>query len=185
MKRRINFFKETIKNIKTTGSVTHSSKFLCRRMIKPVDFENANLIVELGAGDGVITKHILRKMRPDTRLLVFEINPKFCEKVRKIEDERMILIEDSAENLGQHLKRLDLPEADYIISAIPFAGLPKPLVDTIVLECLANLRTGGKFIQMQYSLVLKKTYHRIFGNVKVDFTPANVPPAFVLVSEKE
>lgn len=185
MKRRIQFFRESIKNIKTTGSVTHSSKFLCRGMIKPVDFEKATLIVELGAGDGVITKHILKKMRPDAKLIVFEVNSKFCDKIRKIEDDRMIIIEDSAENLTDHLKRLSLPKVDFIVSAIPFVALSKEITNAIVRTCYENLVKGGLFIQMQYSLVLKKTYERIFGNVKIDFIPVNVPPAFVLVSRKD
>jgi len=153
-------------------------------MIKPVNFERATLIVELGAGDGVITKHILKKMRPDAKLVVFEVNPQFCEKVRSIKDDRMVVIEDSAENLTEHLAKLSLPKADFIVSAIPFVALSKELTITIVKTCFDNLVKGGLFIQMQYSLLLKKTYERIFGNVKIDFVPVNVPPAFVLVSRK-
>ena len=172
--------------MKTTGSVTHSSKFLCRGMIKPVNFKAATLIVELGAGDGVITKHILKKMRPDAKLLVFEVNEKFCQKVReKIDDNRMVLIEDSAEHLPDHLERLGLPKVEFIVSAIPFVALPKEVTFRILEVCKESLIQGGLYIQMHYSLVLKKTYARIFGNVKVDFIPVNVPPAFVLVSRKE
>jgi phospholipid N-methyltransferase len=186
MKRRIHFFRESLKNMKTTGSVTHSSKFLCRGMIKPVNFHDATLIVELGAGDGVITKHILKKMRPDAKLLVFEVNKKFCKKVReKIDDERMILIEDSAEHLPEHLERLGLPKVEFIVSAIPFVALPKEVTWKILKVCKENLIQGGLYIQMHYSLVLKKTYERIFGNVSIDFIPVNVPPAFVMVSRKE
>ena len=185
MKRRIQFLRESIRSMKTTGSVTHSSKFLCRGMIKPVDFEKATLLVELGAGDGVITKHILRKMRPDAKLLVFEVNPKFCEKIRdQIEDDRMILIEDSAEHLTEHLTKRSLPKADFIVSAIPFVAMSREVTENIVKTCAQNLVKGGLFIQMQYSLMLKKTYESIFGNVRIDFIPVNVPPAFVLVSEK-
>jgi phospholipid N-methyltransferase len=155
-------------------------------MIKPVDFDNATLLVELGAGDGVITKHILRKMRPDAKLLVFEVNSAFCKKMRsQIHDERMILIEDSAENLTEHLEKRSLPQVDFIVSAIPFVAMSKEVTEAIVNTCAKNLVTGGFFIQMQYSLMLKKTYHNIFGNVKIDFIPVNVPPAFVLVSRKE
>ncbi len=172
--------------MKTTGSVTHSSKYLCRGMIKPVNFQEATLIVELGAGDGVITRHILRKMRPDATLLVFEVNGKFCQKVReKIKDDRMILIEDSAENLPEHLDRLGLPKVEFIVSAIPFVALPKEVTLKILKVCKENLIQGGLYIQMHYSLVLKKTYEKIFGNVKIDFIPVNVPPAFVMVSRKE
>ena len=57
--KKIEFLKEGLKNLKTIGSVARSSKYLCKGMIKHVDFKTANVIVELGAGDGVITKHIL------------------------------------------------------------------------------------------------------------------------------
>ena len=72
----ISFFRESIRNIKTVGTITRSSKFLCKGMVKHVDFDNAKTIVELGAGDGVITKHILRSMRKDAILLCFEVNKK-------------------------------------------------------------------------------------------------------------
>ena len=34
-------------------------------------------LVELGAGDGVITEHILKHMKKDAKLLSFEVNEKF------------------------------------------------------------------------------------------------------------
>jgi hypothetical protein len=33
-------------------------------------------------------------------------------------------------------------------------------------------------------LLTKKFYQTIFGNVDISFVPLNIPPAFVLVSEK-
>ena len=94
--KKIDFFKESIKNIKSVGTITRSSKFLCRGMIKPVNFDQADVIVELGAGDGVITEHILKKMKKDAKLLSFEVNEKFCDQIRKIKDDRLIIVEDSA-----------------------------------------------------------------------------------------
>ena len=180
----IEFFKESVKNLKTMGTLARSSKYLCKGMIKHVNFEEANVIVEQGAGDGVITKHILNSMKPDAILLTFEVNERFCRKLREIDDERCIVIEDSAENISQYLKEANATHIDYIVSAIPFVALPDEVGYSIISECKKYMKNGGLFIQMHYSLLAKKLYDNIFGNVDVNFVPINVPPAFVLVREK-
>jgi phospholipid N-methyltransferase len=153
-------------------------------MIKHVDFKNAEVIVELGAGDGVITAHILGGMNKDSTLFAFEVNPSFCEKLRKINDDRLYVIEDSAENLMHHLEEHNVHKIDYFISAIPFVVIPQNTAYSIVGLCRDVLKEGGKFIQVHYSLLTKKMYAKVFGNVDVNFVPFNLPPAFVLVSVK-
>lgn len=182
--KKIDFFKESIKNLKTVGTLTRSSKYLCKGMIKPVDFDNADVIIELGAGDGVITEHILRHMKKDSVLLAFEVNKKFCDQMRKIQDDRLIIIEDSAEKLGEYLEKHNLGKADYIISAIPFVAFPDDLAKSIIRTCKEHMKNNALFIQVHYSLLAKKFYQSIFGNVDVSWVPLNIPPAFVLVSEK-
>ena len=180
----LKFIGEGLKDIRTVGTLTRSSRHLCKGMIKHIDFREANLIVELGAGDGVITEHILNNMKPDAKLLAFEVNKSFCDKLRSIKDDRLIVVEDSAEKLGEYLVELGATHTDYIISAIPFVALPKDLGSFIINECHSYLKQGGLFIQVHYSLLVKKVYESIFGNVDVNFIPLNLPPAFVFVSEK-
>ena len=180
----ISFLRESIKNIKTVGTITRSSKFLCKSMVKHVDFENAKTIVELGAGDGVITKHILKRMKKDAILLSFEVNKKFCDRLRKIDDKRLVVIEDSAENLSKYVKEQNLEHVEFIVSAIPFVALPDELGLNIVNECHKYLKLGGSFIQVHYSLLARSLYQKVFGNVDTNFVPINIPPAFVLVSKK-
>lgn len=180
----ISFLRESLRDIKTVGTITRSSKALCKEAIKPVDFKTARFLVELGAGDGVITEHILAAMHHDAKLLSFEVNPKFCEKLRELKDDRLILVEDSAEKLPEYLQKNDFGEVDGVVSAIPFVSLPKSLADTIVTLCRDALRVGAPFTQVHYSLIRKKVYQGIFGNVKIDFVPINIPPAFVLTSRK-
>ncbi|MEL6862936.1 MAG: rRNA adenine N-6-methyltransferase family protein [Bacteroidota bacterium] len=180
----INFFKESIKNIKTVGTITRSSKYLCKGMIRHVDFSKANNIVELGAGDGVITKHILKNMKKDSKLLAFEVHNLFAERLRNIDDPRLHAIEDSAEKLDQYLKQHDIDQVDYFISAIPFVALPDDLSYRIVRNAHERLKKGGLYVQVHYSLLTKKMYQTIFGNVDINWVPLNLPPAFVLVSQK-
>ena len=181
---RIDYLREGIKNLKTMGTIARSSRQLCKNMVSHVNFSDAELIVELGAGDGVITKYILRKLKPDAKLLVFEVNPKFCMILRQIKYPRLILAEASAEKLGEYVEKMGFTKVDYVISAIPFVVLPKQLGLDIIGKCHDYLKKGGRFVQLHYSLVAKNIYERIFGNVNISFVPINIPPAFVLVSEK-
>lgn len=181
MSKKINFLREGLKNIKTVGTITRSSRFLCRNMISYIDFHKARWIVELGAGDGVITHHILEKMHPDAKLMVFEVMHNMCDHLREIDDPRLIVIEDSAVKLGEYLKECGFPEAEFIVSAVPFVAMPEELSYQIVREAKKNLKSGGLYIQVHYSLLARKMYQEIFGNVDTNFVPLNVPPAFVLV----
>jgi phospholipid N-methyltransferase len=179
------FLKESIRSLRTTGAIARSSKYLCREMLKPIDFQKAKVIVELGAGDGVMTQQILERLKPDARLLCFEINPQFCEILRGINDERFILIEDSAEHINDYLKKMGYMQTDYIVSAIPYVMLPDDLTNDIVRACFKALKKRGLYIQFHYSTFIQRMYKRIFGNVKINFVPLNMPPAFVMICEKK
>lgn len=183
--KRGHFFKEGVRNIKTTGTITRSSRFLSRRMIDSIDFDKARLIFEFGPGDGLITQHILDRMHPDARLLAFEIQDTFCEILeQRIVDPRFQLIKESAEHVSKYIDPASGKYADYIVSAIPFVVLPKELSIDIVQKSKDALRDDGQFIQMHYSLTLKSMYKRIFPNVKIDFELVNIPPAFVFRCSK-
>lgn len=182
MKNRLHFFRESIRNIRNTGSVARSSKYLCRAIVRHIHPETAKVVVELGPGDGVITEYILARLAPDARLLVFEINDVFVEKLKHLfpNESRLILIHDSAENMGKYLEQYQIREVDYIISGIPFVMLPEALAISITMKCREWLRPGGEFIQFHYSPILIQLYKRIFGNTKTDFIPLNIPPALVI-----
>jgi phospholipid N-methyltransferase len=184
--KHLDFLKESFKNMRTTGAVTRSSKFLVREMMQPINFAEAKVIVELGAGDGVLTIELLNRMSPDALLLCFEINAEFCKILRgAIHDQRFILIEDSAENLEKYLHQYGFKEADCIMSAIPFIALPNELVLSIVNVCHKVLKNKGLYIQYHYSSFIQKMYRKFFDNVDVVFVPLNIPPAFVMVCKKK
>lgn len=181
---QIRFLQEGLKNLRVVGTITRSSSFLCRKMTSMIDFEQARTIAELGAGDGVITRHILRDLHPEGKLLAFEVLPQLSHHLNQIEDSRLIVAEDSAEHLFAHLKKEGLEQVDYILSAIPFVMLPEEESLKILAACRKVLRPGGLYVQVHYSLLAKKLYEETFGNVRVHFMPWNIPPAFVLVSER-
>lgn len=184
-KHRIDFLRESIRNLRSTGSISPSSRFLCRAVASKIDPQKAKTVVELGPGDGVITRFILNRINPDTRLIIFEINPVFVEKIRSnFNDPRMTIIHDSAENMGAHFAALGITEVDYFVSGIPFVMLPESLTESISSACQRWLREGGRFIQFHYSPLLLRLYRRIFGNIDVEVVALNIPPAIVISCEK-
>ncbi len=182
----IKFFIQGIKNFKEVGTFSRSSHFVGKTMTKDkyIDWENAKCIVELGAGDGPITKQILQKMSPDAKLLCFEINDKFCEELHESfgHDNRITIIKDDAKKLGEYIRQAGFEYADAVLSEIPFVIIPE---DDIIEESHRCLKKGGNYVQLHYSLVAKKRYERIFGNIEIDFVGLNVPPAFIHICEKQ
>jgi phospholipid N-methyltransferase len=182
---RLKFLIEGIRNIKTTGTITRSSRYVCRKMIEEVNFDTAKCIVELGGGDGVVTKHILKNLKGDTKLITFEILPQFCELLRNLNDDRLIVAEDSAENIKKHLKANGFEKADYVISTLPIVNIPEEIGERIVTAARDNLVDGGLYMQLHYSLLAKHLYEKVFGNIVHKFVVRNVPPAFILKSVKD
>lgn len=182
---RFKFFKEGIRNIKTVGTVTRSSRYLCDKIINHSKIHQAKVIVELGAGDGVLTKRILDRMPDDCKLIAFEINDMFVDTLSAIDDDRLVIAADSAENIRQYLDQEGLEQADIVYSAIPFSVFPKELARSIVTKSKDVLAPGGEYLQIHYSLIEKKLYESVFGSVEIFFQPLNIPPAFIIKSFKD
>ncbi len=184
--QRLDFLRESFRNLRSTGSVAPSSRFLCRAIAEKIDPVRAKVVVELGPGDGVITHFILRRLQPDAQLLIFEINEAFVKKLHTAfqHDKRVVIIHDSAENMGRYFEEMDIQTVDYFISGIPFIMLPEVLAERITSACLHWLRTGGRFVQFHYFPLMLQFYKRIFGNMDVEVVPLNIPPALVVCCEK-
>ncbi|MBK9256302.1 MAG: hypothetical protein IPM42_12510 [Saprospiraceae bacterium] len=182
--RRVKFLLEGIKNFQKIGSVARSGNAMCEKMAGFIDPVNDKVIIELGAGDGVITQYILDRMHPEGILLAFEINENLYKELCNIPDDRLIPIFDNADKMEYYLMLNNHEKADTIISALPFLVLNEQSRILILSECFRLLKTGGIFIQMHYSLHVRNIYKKIFGNVSVHFVPVNIPPGYVFKSTK-
>ena len=101
MQKKVAFFKEAIKSIKTSGAFIPSSRFLVKKILMDIDFSTSEVIVEYGPGNGTITKEILKKLKPSAILICFEINETFLLDLRKIENKQLIVLNASAENVKE------------------------------------------------------------------------------------
>lgn len=184
MAKKVNFLSEFFKRENKVGSVAPSSRFLVKKMIDPIDFDRARVIVEFGPGTGVITLELLKRMRPDAVLYIFEINREFVDALSTIRDSRLRLVVDSAEKIEKYLSGDGIDKVDYVVSSLPLAIIPRDIEYNILRSAARALRKGGTFIQFQYSLASRKKLKEIFHSIRTNFTPINIPPAFVFTCVK-
>ncbi|MBX7120388.1 MAG: methyltransferase domain-containing protein [Gemmatimonadaceae bacterium] len=170
---------EHIKHIKTSGTIVRSSPFLISRLLRAIDFRRARTVVQLGVGTGCITRALLKKLHPDARLLGLELNQVFVEENRDLQDPRLHLVQGCASALPRFAREHGLGEVDYIVSSLPLAIMNKAIVERILRDAGRLLAPHGMFLQYQYSLSQRRALERRFREVKVGFTLANIPPAFV------
>ena len=181
MSKHFSFLKEAIKDLRSTGSIVRSSPELIKKMVQPIHFDEVNLIVELGAGQGCITKALADSLVNDTRLLAFELNDQFLKELYLLENEKVEIINGDALNLLTYVKK---ESVDVVISSLPLANFPDILKMDILQQCYDSLKTNGLFIQFQYSLIDFKLLKKRFSSVERKFTPLNIPPAFIYLCRK-
>jgi phospholipid N-methyltransferase len=160
------------------GSIIPSSRFLVNQVLDPIDWDNAQVIVEYGPGVGTFTAEILRRMRGDATLVVIETNRDFVRFLRQsLPDERLHVVQDSAAEVQAILQRLGLAQPRYIISGIPLGSMPEPVRADIVGKTRAALAPGGTFLVYQFTARVLPVLQRTFGSVRRSFERRNLPPA--------
>jgi phosphatidylethanolamine/phosphatidyl-N-methylethanolamine N-methyltransferase len=185
MSGRKSFLRNFWKEKKMVGAMSPSSRFLAKKMLEPLDFQQMRVIVELGPGTGVFTRRMLEQLRPDGVLLVFELNDNFMKLLQKeFKDPRVHLIHDSAEKIGEYLEKLGLSNADAVVSSLPLANFPEDLRSRILNESYKVMTDRSLYVQFQYSLNAKKAIKALFRSVEITFTAVNFPPAFVYTCRK-
>lgn len=184
--KRILFLYQYLNNIRTIGAVAPSSRFLTRRMLKPIDFPTARLIIEYGAGTGVFTKEIVASMSTDTLLLIVEKHKMFYNELAATyaTNPHVIVVHDSAENINNILQEHTLTAPDYIVSGLPFATLPASSSHAILEQTVALIGCKGLFITFQYTQLQQALFSEYFKNIHTTRELRNIPPAYVLECRK-
>lgn len=170
------FFREAIRTWKSTGAIARSSPALVRKLVAPISKDRTLRIVELGPGEGCVTRAILNRLGPDSELIAFEINEKFVERIKSIDDPRLSVHAESAEQLS---KLVEEKSIDFVVSSLPLSIIPKKVKDTIIRQSTLVLKPEGRYLQYQYALQDYGFLKNYFHSVKVGFTAANLPPAFI------
>lgn len=174
------FVKSFLRDPKATGAIYPSSKRLAEVMASYVVFSQNQLVVELGAGTGVVTQAILNRGIPAERIIAIESSPELAENLRR-RFPKVRVIEGDASYLAELLKNETRPIGT-IISGLPLRSLDKETIKRILSVIPLALSAHGRYIQFTYDL--RHTTH--FYPQRYQLTQrklvwVNIPPAKVEV----
>ena len=145
--------------------------------------EDAPLVVELGGGTGAITQVLLDSMRPDGRLLVFEILPEFVEILRaRFADSRLEIVPTSATSLDAALDDRGIGQLKCIVSSLPLFHMPRTQSLRILRMICERLAPDGNLVVDQRTPFRLGLLRAVFPYVRVKrLVLSEVPPSFVIL----
>lgn len=168
--------KKFLRKGKEIASVCPSSPYLIRALLKGLDFRTAQVIVELGGGTGPITAELVRRLRPGCKLIVLELDPDFCQRLRE-RFPNVDIVQADALDLPRILDERGIELVDHIVSGLPTPSIPEPSRSRIIQAINDRLKPDGSFRQLTViPFVYWSFYQRRFNDVKYYNVILNVPP---------
>ncbi len=155
------FFRSYLAQPEVVGAVAPSSRALARALGAPFAARTRPArLLEVGAGTGAVTRHLVTLLRPDDHLDICEIQPAFGDIL-----ERTVLADPAVAGLCatgrinlirgpvQDIAR-DQPY-DYIVSGLPLTSFSPELVRTILQTIEALISPAGVFSYFEYVALRK------------------------------
>lgn len=166
----LTFMKQFVRSPLDVGAIWPSSRKLCANMMAGVDLQQVTHVAELGAGTGVLTRHLLQALPAHSMLDVYEIDPTFITMLQTIQDPRLAIFMQPAEYLDKAY--------DVIFSGLPLLAFTPAQRQALLVRIKSALRPGGHFVQFQYTAQLERelSHHFEWQRRRVWL---NVPPAWV------
>nr|WP_303652497.1 methyltransferase domain-containing protein [Paludisphaera mucosa] len=164
------------------ASLAPSSRWLARATVSNIDWNRPNVVVELGAGTGPITRILAERAGPHSRVLVVERDPDFAAILRdRFRDQPALeLIEGDARDLSAMLRDRGIARVDHVISGLPTPSLPRDVRRDMIRTVGEVLKPEGTFNQItEMPWVYRGLYRRLFDDVRFHFEPRNLPPGGV------
>jgi phospholipid N-methyltransferase len=186
------FLRAWARDRKGVGAVAPSSPDLARLLVDAADIRRGDVVVELGAGTGPMTRALVDR-HPDTPLLVLEPDPVLAARCRQNVPEADV-VEAYAQELPRLLSERGHRSADRMVSSLPFAGWDAALQTAVFDAILDAMAPDGRFVTFTYAVSpllpagrrARAQLASRFASVRA--TPIvwrNLPPAFVYVCDRQ
>jgi phospholipid N-methyltransferase len=119
-------------------------------------------------------------MRPDGRLLLFELDPALSRDLERqfANDPRVTVINRNAAELPLEMKARGIAHCDYILSGIPFSILKLNKKRALLQKTYEALAPGGSFIIYQVTNELRQ-HATFFDEAESEYFLQNIPPMFI------
>ena len=186
--KKLRLLSSFLENPKQVGSIVPSSKYLSQTLVKlavdnltqtQTSAITEKVVIELGAGTGVVTKQILEAGIDPKNLIVFEMNPKCHHDLVKQFPELLVICGNATE-LVELLPKKFHGKVDLIISSLPLRNFPQELIKSLMESSFSITRAGAIFVQYTYSLtspIIANDYG--LTEQKLALVWRNIPPATI------
>ncbi len=184
------FLREFVRDPVCLGAVAPSGPSLARLTVASAEIGPGQVVVELGAGTGPMTREIAAR-HPDNPFLALEPKPALAAALRE-RFPQVRVEERTLQELPELLEAWGQPAVDRFVSSLPWAIWPEALQRECFDVILRTLRPDGRMVTFQYvhSQVLpaarrfRDALGERFASVrKTRVAWANLPPAFVFVCD--
>ncbi len=169
----LNFLRNPLQN----ASLVPSSRAAARAMLSGIDFSHIDTVIELGPGTGVFTEEIVRRSKPDTKIVLLELEASYVHALRKKFGVRLTVEHTSAHALESVLQKHRIGHVDLIVSGLP--TYPHVITKEFVSMLKKHTDRGTIFRFFTYIPPLMKRIYKDLPVEKRTFTFKNFPPLFV------
>jgi phospholipid N-methyltransferase len=176
------FLKRFLQRPFQVASIIPSSRTLIRRVAGKMDFSQPRVIAEYGPGEGCHTREILSRLHPDSKLILFELDPEFAQHLEDQfrGDNRVTVLNSDAALLCQELAKRGYPLCDYIVSGIPFSILEPEKKRELLRSTFDSLAPQDHSAFIIYQVTNELVGHcRHFPRMESEYCLQNIPPMFV------
>ena len=188
MNENLLFLQEFIKNPLKVGAIAPSSPELAAEMLKGIEPDSHNIVLELGVGTGAITKFIRNILPSRDSYLGLELDADLVKTLNKNYPDMNIICGNAAEAYSIH-RESGLGKVRYVVCCLPFVSLPKEISDSVLQEIQKFMDEGCELRLFQYAhgyflppaIKLREVLKTRYGlSHRSPLVLKNVPPAYTL-----
>jgi len=172
------FFRRWLRNPLEMGSIVPSSRALCRRIVAQTRAGPDEIVLELGAGTGVVSRALVQAGFPAERLALVEIVPEMARWLGAALPGVNVLCGD-ARDLPRLLPADWHGKVGTVICGIPLVLLPLAEQRRFV-DAIEAVAPGRGFLHYSYCITSPRPWRRPgLAARREAWTPLNFPPASV------
>jgi phosphatidylethanolamine/phosphatidyl-N-methylethanolamine N-methyltransferase len=165
------------------GGIFPSSRSLARAMAQTAAIHaDGGMVIELGAGTGMVTHALLEAGITPKQLIVVERETSLLD-ILHTQFPQLALVQEDAIHLHSMLLARSIEEVEVVVSSLPLLTMPKLVREAIEEQMVAAIGKHGKIVQFTYGAhspipQTRWQEHHIYG-MRITRVIANIPPAYI------
>ncbi len=171
------FLRRWLANPLRVGAIAPSSPALAKLVARNTVHSKDELVVELGAGTGTVTKALVEAGLPEERLILIELDQDMLAFLRE-RFPKATIIDGDASKPEEVIPAKAIGRVDTVISGIPALQFSLEKQRDFVKQCFDVMHANGQLLQYTYSLKSPLRHEALdLKGQRLGVAFANLPPA--------